>query len=1371
MKAKALKKLLAGVTTLAMAAQFAFVLPANAAVETLVDSDGSSALFEDYSRTTVEIVNGDGVNTGSFERITTGNGDSGAGYTFATVEQTKNAVVTISFDAKLGLRPRLSLRADKPGTGNRNDDAASRVFTLGQTGAHGVEIQPYGLINSAAVLAEWRHYEFVVDCVNKTTAFKVYNYVNDQTDYSGDVALISEKTGFRDENVSEVTSFDYYSANPTSSICIDNMKIVTDTPDQTIYTVTYNVDGVETKESVVENAYVTNIPATDKTGYIFKGWQVGDDAFNIISTKTLKSAPVTASVTYTAVFEEDPNYIEEMASVEFSTLPPGYMLVAGADANTSASNPIAVSITGELGSDLLENPDPRVDDFSVVYELKGFRWIASENRASSDLEGTNTYCDGYGTFIVDDETHTADFQLRRHFFNYYGQIVATVTYNEKTITISKPLVFLGDTSTASSSDILPRGGYISDFGSYSPDMAGYITSVSSDNRGATDVVTDNWATYGGNSTRQLQLVNEDGSMFMRLTGTAGNSSCFAANQITAVTDSQVVFDQMVRFHNAGSSILWKTDNPVTWDGKDTPEKEKKSTSFSVNFTGTEINIDGQKIADATTDVWYRLVINSSVGSKRSYALLYSEDGELLGQSKIAPFTNPGSVNPTYYMFRVPDETTNGMLDFNDVKIYRAAVDQDTYTVTPASPTLSIPEEEGADANTVSITASAKSTEGYDMISPVTWSIQDAPAGITITPNEDTHTAVLSVENGVSAGPVTVLATLNGITKSTEILLTTSSDSISFLREYDGRTGLSPQSISIPMDTSETSVAEYKAAVVDKDFEIIDENITYRLIDSNGNDVSAEGVSFEDGVLTVTSNARAMTVWVEATGRNSDGETLVMRYRVVIHGLSFDFGEGTEEDVAEGYTSVTPTTGYNETQGYGIEGVATAEGTASIEDPTTDYLTGTFTFKANVEKNKIYKVTLNYVGNAEFENISTDLPGVLRQNKERATIEYLTFVNDDVLDITFSDYIVRDSKTQEIIDWAKNEIASIEIEKVEDKTPGAKPNIYTVGDSTAANNGSWAYVLAGNITKYPKLDELATFSNNGRGGKNLSSYYTGGELWDRVITQIRPGDYVMIGDMGTNGMGADFEGSFNYYIDACLTMGAKVILNSYSPHMAVGDYAHCYDSSTHTFDGWRRDSYDNIVREIYEERKDELEGFVEIGKNADESFTAYVADYAANGHSSKDEAAQAIIACAGSKGQGPDHNHYSNGTIACELMLNGYGDVKGIVAQLVDILSAQQEPEEPTVSAAITSAANAEGKTTVSASITVENGPVEMNAYAAIYDENGAMLGVKKLRGEGAAEVVFENAGNAATAKVFVWKTGEGNEMIPFCYAAEADFTE
>lgn len=151
------------------------------------------------------------------------------------------------------------------------------------------------------------------------------------------------------------------------------------------------------------------------------------------------------------------------------------------------------------------------------------------------------------------------------------------------------------------------------------------------------------------------------------------------------------------------------------------------------------------------------------------------------------------------------------------------------------------------------------------------------------------------------------------------------------------------------------------------------------------------------------------------------------------------------------------------------------------------------------------------------------------------------------------------------------------------------------------------------------------------------------------------------------MGSSFEADMNYYLNAAETLGAQIIINSYTPHGAVGNYSGGYDASTHTFNSYRKDSYETIVRKVAAERvqKDaNYIGFVEIGKNADAIFNAYVADYAANDYASADAAAQAIISCF------TDHNHYSNGTLACDLMLNGYvkSDAEGIVEQLQNIFS-------------------------------------------------------------------------------------------------------
>jgi hypothetical protein len=200
--------------------------------------------------------------------------------------------------------------------------------------------------------------------------------------------------------------------------------------------------------------------------------------------------------------------------------------------------------------------------------------------------------------------------------------------------------------------------------------------------------------------------------------------------------------------------------------------------------------------------------------------------------------------------------------------------------------------------------------------------------------------------------------------------------------------------------------------------------------------------------------------------------------------------------------------------------------------------------------------------------------------------------------------------------------------------------------------------------FPELFALCDFKNNGAGGRNLSTYYMQGKLYG-VLLDIYPDDIVMFGNNGTNGMGNSYEADMNYYLNAAEALGAKIIINSYTPHGAVSSYASGYNATTHTFDSYRKDSYETIVRKVAAQREkndDNYLGFVEIGKNADAAFNAYVADYSKNGYASADAAAQAIISCFA------DHNHYNQGTLAGDLMLKGYGSIEGIVKQLTRLLS-------------------------------------------------------------------------------------------------------
>ncbi|MGN1116123.1 MAG: hypothetical protein ACI4TH_06130, partial [Candidatus Ornithomonoglobus sp.] len=584
--------------------------------------------------------------------------------------------------------------------------------------------------------------------------------------------------------------------------------------------------------------------------------------------------------------------------------------------------------------------------------------------------------------------------------------------------------------------------------------------------------------------------------------------------------------------------------------------------------------------------------------------------------------------------------TSGTIDFNNYSAYYPAADTSKYTFSASQDTLSIPNGDTAD-----LTASLLTADGYELTGAATWTVleEDMQEGVIITPDaNDSHKATVTLSDTAEAGTATVQVNIGGYTKTVALNITSSAESVKFTK--------SSASVSIPLDDTAT-VTEYAAAVVDGSGADLNRAVTLAVYDKNN---AAEytlptGISFNaaTGILTVEKTASPCTFTIRATGTNTAGESISKSVKVTVHGLSFDFGTSADDAVAEGYTAVAADTSYTEARGYGIaSGSPAAAGTASASDAAADYLEGSFTFNANVTQGKIYTVEITYSGTLTTAYVNSDLAGyTLGTQDSLAAATYTVPVPGKVLDLTVTD----------------GSIAAVTITKQADRTERTKPVVHDIGDSTAANNGSWAYYISHNTSEFPTLTAVCDFHSDGSGGTNLATYYTQGKL-AAVLGDIYPGDVLMLGNMGTNGMGSYFETDVNYYLDAAEVMGAKVILNTYTPHGAVSTYASGYDSSTNTFNSYRKDSYDVIIRQVAEERATDdpnYLGLVEIGKNADAIFNAYVADYAANNYESADAAAQAIIACF------PDHNHYSNDTLACKLMLNGYGGVKGIIAQLAE----------------------------------------------------------------------------------------------------------
>ena len=1006
----------------------------------------------------------------------------------------------------------------------------------------------------------------------------------------------------------------------------------------TYYKVTYDVKGEKSEETVKENTSPLNIPDLTNYGYIFKGWQVNDDTENLIDD--LKEYKITADTKFTAIYEKDTEYIEPIISAEIKG---NQIMTFGDSPDIAAENKYTLTLTGQNGTIITADTiDSRIDDFNIEWDIDGFKTV----------NDTDKYCDSYGEFA--EHTNTATevlFMLRQCDFNFYGKLNATVTYNGETIEASMYVAATGDKSMADN-QILPEAGYPSDFDEYPDSLVGYTTLK--DTYGGNDIMVGGWGMSGSDSGDAV-IMKEENNKFLRINCPTSSKSHMFTNSIDT-PQKQIIFEQNIRFNGNGCITL--TSKQPYWT-----DKEGYTTPVTLEFDGTTIKLNGIAIKNNDIDVtvnkgkWYKIVLSADKTTESCFVKVYDLNGQFVGETDSIAWTE--NSEPTYYSIGFANKQT-GTVDFDAYRAYYPAADISTYTLNISQETLSIPNKD-----TATLSASVKSKEGYNITGAAEWSIlEDDMQDIIITPDVvDSHKATITLGEGASAGEATVKVNIGGYTKTIKLNITDSAESIKFTS--------SQGSLAIPLDEKSVNTAKYSAAVINGDGMDLNRNVSLGIYDKNNvNKYNLpDGISFDAsaGTISVTSAAVPCVFTVRATGESSDGKILSRSVKVTVHGLSFDFGSGADESVTEGYTDINPLTTYTVSRGYGIEGSAKAEGTPSIDNAESDYLSGDFTFKAKVTKGKHYRVKIAFSGDLVSEYVSEALSGHERTlAAEGTTHTGYTVKTEEITEQVYDIPVVDDVMD---LKFSGARVAYISIEKVE-KTAAEKPNIWSVGDSTIGNSGSYAYNLARDQANYPEFTALADYHNNGKGSRNLKTYYTQGWL-DNILINIRPGDIVTIGNMGTNpgGMsGTQFKAPLDYYVDACLAMGAKVILTSYTPHGCVEGYEYVYDKTTHTFHGCREDAYDSLgIRVIYEERKDDPDilGFIDIGLNADNAFNEYVADYAKNGYENEDAAAKAIMDCFG------DHNHYGNGgrsQLAGDLMLNGYGTAPGIVSELVRVLT-------------------------------------------------------------------------------------------------------
>lgn len=641
---------------------------------------------------------------------------------------------------------------------------------------------------------------------------------------------------------------------------------------------------------------------------------------------------------------------------------------------------------------------------------------------------------------------------------------------------------------------------------------------------------------------------------------------------------------------------------------------QKSTAI-LRFTGSGLTLNGAALTEidgsptVVADQWYRIILSADKGNQQCFAKVYSNDGKLMAETPIMKLQNAG-LN-AYFGIGLEANST-GSVDMASCKAYTPTINTESYQLTTDKAMLSIPAGDQA-----RLTVTATDTDGYPITDKATWTIleDDMRQSLIITPDaDDNHQATLSLSSSADAGTATIQVSIGGVATTTQVTVLGDGESIKFT-QYT-------QNITIPFDDAHPTEVVFAAQVVDGQGATVDRQVVLAAYTADGTKpfTNSERVKFDaaTGILSIASSAQPTSLIIRGTCKDSDGKDLKKDVTVNIRPTSFVFD--------------TPVTKYD----------------------------------IDIHPGAFYTVEITYQGVLTTGYINSDLLGYeLGTNTTMKTVSYTVPGTTDKIDLQVA--------TGENVSAAG--ITAINVTKQAPRKKRAKRVVHHIGDSTSANSGSWAYRLSGMSSTFPELFALCDFKNNGAGGRNLSTYYMQGKLYG-VLLDIYPEDIVMFGNNGTNGMGNSYEADMNYYLDAAEALGAKIIINSYSPHGAVSNYSSGYNSTTHTFDSYRKDSYETIVRKVAAQREksdNNYLGFVEIGKNADAAFNAYVADYSKNGYTSADAAAQAIINCFA------DHNHYNKGTLAGDLMLKGYGSVKGIVAQLTEILNNSQSTGVNTIS--------------------------------------------------------------------------------------------
>lgn len=369
----------ANVTNLAVTSKDEAVLPYADGTNTY-DTEGAANSFVDYSRVTVSIADGVNGNTTKVQNLKTGNGSSGAGYNPYTVAfPAKGEAVATSFDISIPTRNAwVSVRGTQPGTNDRNNNAAGRIFTIGAEGSAVIKIYSgadvVDEITGTDIINEWYHVDAVVNNTTKKVAIKVYDY-KANNNYTKETALYDKTVDFRDNTVAGVVAMDYHSNTANANMQIDNLYIN-------------------------DPSYVTpiNVTATDVT--VDKAQVVKDDVITITPTVPAGKKLSAVKVNGTAVTSVDGKYTYTVTGEESAIAVTADFVRADVDnvVVSSTNTDVQIGQKGTYKATVYADADKKID----ITKDSAITWsVESATEGVSLADGTVMAQDGTLTVAAD----------------------------------------------------------------------------------------------------------------------------------------------------------------------------------------------------------------------------------------------------------------------------------------------------------------------------------------------------------------------------------------------------------------------------------------------------------------------------------------------------------------------------------------------------------------------------------------------------------------------------------------------------------------------------------------------------------------------------------------------------------------------------------------------------------------------------------------------------------------------------------------------------------------------------------------------------------------------------------------------------------